>query len=307
MIEAILLQIPTPFWEAVRVCSVYYCNCLMYAKHILHHHLVIPLLDLIQSLYHSIIIVLVAECPLHVHQQVPHGDVLALIQCAGPFAWVPTETGKDVRAHTSFIILLEEGIYIEAPEHVCHLCPRISRLKDWYIQSCGCQPFLLSTPSVASAPMPASHGLTCSGVSIRVWCSHLGKKGRPSLADRSTLGLWWPSTWSRGPCTGGKPCLGLSPILEVLLSCWGVLATSWLEESDSHAAPADVLWAEFSAQLLSLQWSEAATECCHASIKGRRLMLKWAEHEIHSEKACSMWVRTASAASCPKPQWPCLS
>ena len=178
MIEAILLQIPPPVWEAVRVHSAYYCNHLVYAKHILLHHLVIPLLDLIQSPYHSIIIALVAECPLHVHQQVPHGDVLALVQCAGPFAWVPTETGKDVGAHTSLIILLEKGIYIKAPERVCHLRPRISRLKDWHIQSSGCQPFPLPTSYVASAPMPASCGLTCSGVSIRVWCPPVwGRRG----------------------------------------------------------------------------------------------------------------------------------
>ena len=96
MIEAILLQILPPVWEAVWVRSAYHHNRLMYAKHILHHHLVIPLLDLIQSPYHGIIVALFAKCPLHVHQQVPHRDVFALIQCAGPFTRVPTETGKDV-------------------------------------------------------------------------------------------------------------------------------------------------------------------------------------------------------------------
>ena len=121
MIEAILLQILLP----VRVRSAYHHNCLVYAKHIILHHLVIPLLDLIQSPYHGIIVVLVAECPLHVHQQVPHRDVLALIQHVGPFAWVPKEIGKDVGVHTSLIILLEKGMYIEAPECVCHLHPWI--------------------------------------------------------------------------------------------------------------------------------------------------------------------------------------
>ena len=111
-------------------------------------------------------------------------------------------------AHTSLIILLEKGIYIKAPEHVRHLRPWISRLKDWHIQSRGHQPFPLPTPSAASAPMLGAYGLTCSGVSIRVW-------------------------WKKGA--------------------------------------------------------------------------KWAEHDIHSEKASPTWVRTASAASCPKPQWPCLS
>ena len=171
MIEAILLQILPPVQEVVWVCSVYYRNCLMYAKHILLHRLIIPLLDLIQSPYHGIIVTLVAKCPLHVHQQVPHRDVFPLVQHAGPFTWVPMETCEDVGAHTSLIILLKKGIYIEAPERVCHFCPWIGQLKDRHIQSCRCQPFPLPTPSAASAPMPAARSLTRSGVSIGVWCS----------------------------------------------------------------------------------------------------------------------------------------
>ena len=177
MIEVILLQIPPPVREALQVCSAYHCNRLMYVKHILLRHLVIPLLDLIQSPYHGIIVTLVAECPLHVHQQVPHIDVLALVQCVGPFAWVPTETGKDVGVHTSLIILLEEGVYIEAPECVCHLHPRIGQLKDRHIQSCRCQLFPLPTPSAASVPMLAARSLTCSGVSIGVWHSPIWGRG----------------------------------------------------------------------------------------------------------------------------------
>ena len=123
MIEVILLQILPPVREALRVSLAYHCNRFMYLKHILLHHLVVPLLDLIQSPYHGIIVMLFSKCPLHVHQQVPHRDVLALIQHAGPFVWVPTETGEDVGVHTSLIILLEEGIYIEVPERVHHLCP----------------------------------------------------------------------------------------------------------------------------------------------------------------------------------------
>ena len=125
MIEAILLQIPPPVWEVLQVGSAYHRNRLVYAKHILLHCLIIPLLDLIQSPYHGIIVMLVAKCPLHVHQQVPHRDVLALVQRAGPFTQVPTETGKDVGVHTSLIIMLEEGIYIEVPERVRHLHPWI--------------------------------------------------------------------------------------------------------------------------------------------------------------------------------------
>ena len=146
MIEAILLQIPPPVWEALWVHSAYHCNCLMYAKHILLHHLVIPLLDLIQSPYHGIIVTLVAECPLHVHQQVPHTDVFAFVQHAGPFARVPTETGKDVGVHTILIILLEEGVCIEAPEHVCHLCPGSVNLKIGISNLAGASHFLSLLP-----------------------------------------------------------------------------------------------------------------------------------------------------------------
>ena len=135
MIGAILLQFLPPVWEALGVRWVYHCDCLMNAEHVLLHHLIIPLLDLIQSSYHGIIIAFVAECPLHVHQQVLQRDVLVLVQHAGPFSWVPTETGKDVGVHTSLIILFEEGIYIEVPECVHHLHPPISRFKDRHIQS----------------------------------------------------------------------------------------------------------------------------------------------------------------------------
>ena len=212
MIEAVLLQILPPVWEAVWVCSAYYRNCLMYAKHVLLHHLVIPLLDLIQSPYHGIIVTLVAKCPLHVHQQVPHRDVFAFIQHAGPFTQVPMETGEDVEAHTGLIILLKKGIYIKAPECVHHLCPWIGRLKDWHIQSHWCQPFPSPTPSVASAPMLAARGLTHSGVSIRVWHSPVwGGRGQTPSTDCSALGLRWPSAWSRCPSMGDESCLSPLP------------------------------------------------------------------------------------------------
>ena len=90
----------------------------------------------------------------------PTQRCLCLHPACGPFARVPMDTGEDVGAHTSLIILLEKGIYIKTPERVCHLHPWIGRLKDWHIQSRGHQPFPLPTPSAASAPMPAAHSLT---------------------------------------------------------------------------------------------------------------------------------------------------
>ena len=191
----------------------------MYVKHILLHHLVIPLLDLIHSPYHGIIVSLVAEGPLHVYQQVLHRDVLALVQHAGPFAWVPTETGEDVGVHTSLIILLKEGIYIKAPECVHHLHPWISQLKDQHIQSHRCQPFPLPTPSVASAPMLVARSLTHSGVSISLVLPCLGRRGQTPSANCSALGLWWPSMWLHSPCTGVSLASVISPTPGALPAC----------------------------------------------------------------------------------------
>ena len=215
MIEVILLQIPPPVREALRVRLAYHSNCLMYVKHILLHHLVVPLLDLIQSPYHGIIVVLAAKCLLHVHQQVLHRDVFALIQCVGPFAWVPTETGEDVGVHTSLIILLEEGIYIKAPECVRHLRPQIGRLKDWHIQSRRCQPFPLPTPSAASTPMPVAHSLTHSGVSIRVW----GRGGEPPLLAEVHWDFWGLLHGHAAPIWGVSLASVISPTPEALLAC----------------------------------------------------------------------------------------
>ena len=92
-----------------------------------------------------------------------------------------------------------------------------------------------------------------------------------------------------------------SSTLEALPTSCGALPTSWLEESDPPAATTRILWTGFSTQPLSLWWLEAATDCHHTSMRGKRLMVKWAEHKIHSEKASSTWVWTACVASCPKP------
>ena len=299
MIEAILLQIPPPVREAVRIRSAYHRNHLVYAKHILLHHLIIPLLDLIQSPYHGIIVALVAECPLHMHQQVLHRDVLALVQRASRFTRVPTETGKDVGMHTSPIILLEKGVYIKAPEHVHHLRPWIGQLKDRHIQSHGCQPFPLSTPS---APTLAACSLTRSGVSVRVWHSPVwGGRGLTPSADCSALGFRWPSAWSRCPGTGSEPCLSPLPHprgSSVLLRC-----TSH-QLARGVRLPCRSNWTEFSTQLLSLRQSEAATDHCHASIRGRRLMLKWAEHEITPKKPPPHGFRQHLRPPAPNPDGP---
>ena len=109
---------------------------------------------------------------------------------------------------------------------------------------------------------------------------------------------------------GGHPCGCTAPVQEVSLAtsstaealptCWGALPTSWSEKLDSPAFMTGILWFGFSAQPLSLWRSEAATACHHASIRGKRLMVKWAECEIHSEKASSTWVRDGTRGILPQ-------
>ena len=149
--------------------------------------------------------------------------------------------------------------------------------------------------------------LTCSGVSIRVQCPSVQGEGGQTYTNCSALGLQWPSMRSRCPCTGGEPSLGhlLHPRgSSDLLWCTSHQLARGVRPPCSYNC---ILWTGFSARPLSLWQSEAATDHRHASIRGRRLMAKWAECEIHSEKASSMWVWTACLASCPKPRWPCLS
>ena len=170
MVEVVLLQIPPPIRKALRVHVANHHNGIVYAEHVLLHNLILLLLDLIQCPYHGIIVTLVTEHLVHVHQQVLHGDILVLIQCAGPFTRVPMETGKNMTVHACLIILLKEGIHVELPECVHHLHPQIHQLEDRHIQSCRCQP-LLPTPSVAPASTLTACSPTCSEVPIGVWCS----------------------------------------------------------------------------------------------------------------------------------------
>ena len=171
MVEMVLLQISPSIRKVLQVCASNHRDCIMYAEHVLLHRLILLLLNLIQCPYHGIIVMFVIKCLLHVHQQVLHRDILVFIQGAGPFTGVPVEASKDMWAHTGLIILLKEGIHIKAPECVHHFYPWISQLEDQHIQSCRSQMLLLPTPSAAPASMLMACSLTCSGVTIRVWCS----------------------------------------------------------------------------------------------------------------------------------------
>ena len=157
--------------KALWVRTVNYRNHIMYVEHVFLHCLILFLLNLKQCPYHGIIVTFITKCFFHVHQQVLHRDIFSFIEGASPFSWVPTETGKDMRAHTGFVILLKEGINIKMPECVCYLCTWVGQLKDLHVQSHRSQPLLLPTPPVAPVTMPTGCCLASSGITIRVQCS----------------------------------------------------------------------------------------------------------------------------------------
>ena len=166
--------------KVLRVRAVNYHNCVMYTEHVLLHCLILFLLNLIQSPYHGIIVVLITKCLFHVHQQVLHEDIFAFIEGVGPFTWVPTETGKDMRAHTGFVILLEEGSNIKTPECAHYFRTWVGRLKDQHVQSCRSQPLLLPTPPVAPVMTPMAYSLTGGGITNTPLCGVEGGAPPPS-------------------------------------------------------------------------------------------------------------------------------
>ena len=156
----------------------------------------------------------------------------------------------------------------------------------------------------------------CQQPTVSLAVEYLAESGAPQSGEEG--GKPPPPTvvhWDFGglphSCTVLVQVVSLASITsstpEALPTCCGALPTSWPEESDPLAATTGILWTGFSTRPLSPWQLEAATNHHHASIRGKRLMVKWAEHEIHSEKASSAWVRTASVASWPKPRRPCLS
>ena len=209
--------------KALWVHVANYCNCIVYVEHVLLHCLVLFLLNLIQCPYNGIVVMFITKHLFHVHQQVLHGDIFAFIQGVCPFTWVPVETGKDMRAHTDFIILLEEGIHIKMPECVHHFCTWISRLKDRHVQSCRSQPLLPPTPLVALVMMLTACGLTAGGVTIGVQGSPVWQGRRfTSPADSGISRLRQSSTLMRSPCTSCGPgihCLLCHSQSPSLLGC----------------------------------------------------------------------------------------
>ena len=275
MVEAILLQVLPPVREAIWVRMAYHRNHIMYVEHVLLHSLVLPLLDLIQCPYHGIIVTLVTTRLLHVHQQVPHGDILVLIQRVGPFAGVPMETGIDVGAHAGLIILLRkastskcQSMYITSAPGSVDLKISISNLVCashflsllplWPLCLCRWPTVSLTVeyPSESSAPLSGEEG---------------GEPPPPTVVHWDFGGLLCSRT---APVQVVSLASVTSSTPEALPTCCGALPTSWLEESDPPVTTTGILWTGFSVQPLSLRRLEAATDHCHTSIRGKRLMVK---------------------------------
>ena len=275
MVDAILLQITPPVGETLRVCTANHCDCVMYAEHVLLHCLILLLLDLIQGPYHGIVIALVTECLLHVHQQVLHGDILAFIQHAGPFAGVPMETVRDVGDMLASSYCSQkasisncQSVYVTSTLGLVDLKIGISNLAGTSCffslltlqPLCLCQQPAVSLtveyPSESGAPLSREEG---------------GEPPLPTAVDWDLVGLLYGCI---APVWEVSLASATSSTLEALPACCGTLPTSWPEKSDSPAFMTGILWTGFSAQPLSLWQSEAATTHCHASIKGKRLMVE---------------------------------
>ena len=206
----------------LRVCTVNYHNRIVYAEHVLLHHLILFLLNLIQCPYHGIVVAFVTKHLFHVQQQALHGDIFAFIQGAGPFTWILTETCKDMGVHTGLVILLEEGIHIKMC--VCHFCTWISQLKE----GSAC-PILLepttSSPYSLCGPCDGANGLW----SHLQWSNHqsptlpcLVRKEVNLPADNGNLRLRWSSTMACHPHTSSGPgicCLLYHGQSSSLLGC----------------------------------------------------------------------------------------
>ena len=275
MVEVILLQIPPPIREALWVCVANHCDHIVYAEHVLLHSLILLLLDLIQGPYHGIIIALVTECLFHVHQQVPHISL----------------PSSSMRAHL-----------LGYPRRLAKMWGHMlaSSYCSRKVSTLNCQSvYITSTPGSVDLKIGISNlaGASCFFSLLPLWPLHLWWWPVVSLTVEYPSESGAPLSGEEGskpppPTTahwdlGGLPhgcaapvwemslALATSSTTEALLACWGALPTSWTEESDSPAFTTGILWTGFSAQPLSLQRLEAATAHHHASIRGKRLMVKW--------------------------------
>ena len=306
MVEAILLQIPSPIREALRVHMTNHHDHIMYVEHVLLHSRPPSAGPHTRSLswHHSHACYRMSSpcasadsawrypCLHPVCEPISRGTHGDWQRCEG--ACLPHHTARGRRPHQT------ASVYVTSTPGSVDLKIGISNLAgaSHFFSLLPLRPLhLCQQPAVSLAvEYPSESGATLSGEE--------GGKPPPSTTVHWVLG----GCLCSHAATVREVSLAsaTSSTAEALPACWGALPTSWAEESDSPAFTTAILWTGFSARPLSLWQLEAATARHHTSIRGKRLMVKWAECEIHSEKASSMWVWMACTVSCLKPQQPCM-
>ena len=148
MIELIPCQILPLVRYLIGICMVDHSHGLMNSQHVLLHGLAVFLPDLIQG-PHSVIVMHVTEHMIHACQEFRDSEVPTFLQQMHPPAWVPLQTGVQVRHHALLLILVQLSLHIKPPQGICHIHIWICRLKDWHVQMRGGEVFLILPPPPA--------------------------------------------------------------------------------------------------------------------------------------------------------------
>ena len=232
VVEAILLQIPPPVREALWVCVAYHCDRVMYAKHVLLHSLILPLLDLIQSPYHGITVALVIKY---------------LSMCVNRSRMEISLPSSSMRAHLPGYPRRLAKMWGHMPaSSYCLRKASTSKHQSLYITSApGLVDLKIGISNLAGAshffyllPLQPLHLHWWPAVSLTVYLSESGaplfgeeggKAPLPTVVHWDFGGLLHDRTV---PVWVVSLASVTSSTLEALLTCCGALPTSWLEESD---------------------------------------------------------------------------
>ena len=161
MVELILCQILASVRNSVWVCMADHHDGLMDSWHVLLHGFSLLLPNLIQEANHHVILAHITKYTVHPLQQLCHHQVWAPIQGMHPLARISPQAIVDVWHHTLFLVLVQPASIIKAPHGIGDICVWVSRLENWHIQVCRCQPLLSMplSPAVMAAWCLAHHGV----------------------------------------------------------------------------------------------------------------------------------------------------
>ena len=171
IVEMVLLQIPASIEKALRVRMVNHHDCIVYAEHVLLHHLILFLLNLVQCPYHGIIVMFVTKVFSMCISRSCTEISLPLPRVQAHLPGYPWRLAKICGCILTSSYFLRKASTLKCQSVYVTSTPRSVNLKICISNQCRSQALLLPTPSVAPALMPMACSLTCSGVTIRVWCS----------------------------------------------------------------------------------------------------------------------------------------